>query len=281
MWASLFAPWSFFDLERRSMVFDREPIRFHGTIPVFSEANEYTECYEKMAEKRLAFVREHGTIEEDRLQSENVTLDLIRRYSKSGQSILDVGIGLARLLERFPELRRCGLDVSFRYLESAQKKGIEVCYALIEEVPYKKEMFDIVVCTDVLEHVIDLNLCVSKILSVIKPGGLLIARSPFKEDLSWYVSDANPYKYAHLRTFDENSLRLLFERVFDCEVLETVFSGYTPNPKRLKYPIPFKRRDYILQRLFRRLRSSFPSTYENLLRKLYNPIEVNVVVKRK
>jgi SAM-dependent methyltransferase len=263
------------------MVFDREPIRFHGTIPVFSEPNEYTECYEKMAEKRLAFVREHGTIEEDRLQSENVTLDLIRRYSKAGQSILDVGIGLARLLEHFPELRRCGLDVSFRYLENAQRKGIEVCYALIEEVPYKKEMFDIVICTDVLEHVIDLNLCVSKILSVIKPGGLLIARSPYKEDLSWYVSDANPYKYAHLRTFDENSLRLLFERIFDCEVLETVFSGYTPNPKRLKYPIPLKRRDYILQRLFRRLRYSFPSTYENLLRKLYNPIEVNVVVKKK
>jgi SAM-dependent methyltransferase len=263
------------------MAFDREPIRFHGTIPVFSEPNEYTECYEKMAERRLEFVREHGTIEEDRLQSENVTLDLIRKYSKADQTILDVGIGLARLLERFPELRRYGLDVSFRYLEKAQKKGIEVCYALVEEVPYKEGMFDIVVCTDVLEHVIDLNLCVGKILSVLKSGGILIARSPFKEDLSWYVSDGNPYKYAHLRTFDDNSLRLLFERVFECEVLETVFSGYIPDPKRFKYPVPFPRRDYILRRLFRRLRSSFPSTYESLLRKWYNPIEVNVVVKRK
>jgi 2-polyprenyl-3-methyl-5-hydroxy-6-metoxy-1,4-benzoquinol methylase len=234
-----------------------------------------------MAEVRLAFVREHGTIEEDRLQSENATIELIRKYSLVDHLILDVGIGLARLLERFPELRRYGIDVSFGYLEGAQKKGIEVCYALIEEIPYKEETFDVVVCTDVLEHLIDLNLGVRKILSVLKPGGFLIARTPYQEDLSWYISEENPYKYAHLRTFDENVLRLLFERIFDCQVVETVFSGFMPYPNRLKCPIPFPRRDVILNRLFTRLRSSYPLTYQKLLRKWYNPIEINVVARKK
>ena len=261
-------------------MYNREPIPFHGTIPVFSEPNEYTECDEKMAEVRLAFVREHGTIEEDRLQSENATIELIRKYSQVDNLIFDAGIGLTRLLEHFPELRRYGIDLSFGYLEEGQKKGIEVGYALIEEMPYKEETFDIVVCTDVLEHVIDLNLAVRKILSVLRTGSFLIIRTPFQEDLSWYVSEENPYEYAHLRNFDENSLRLLFERVFDCEVIETVFSGYMPYPSRLKYLIPFPRWDRILHRLFSRLRSSYPSTYEKLLRKCYNPIEINVVVRK-
>jgi len=262
------------------MLFDREPIRFHGKIPVFSEPSEYTECYEKMAEKRLAFVREHGTIEEDRLQSENATIQLIRKYSLPNQLILDVGIGLARILERFPDLRRYGIDVSFGYLEEAQSKGIEVCYALVEEMSYKEDIFDIVVCTDILEHLIDLNLGVRKVLSVLKPGGFLIVRTPFKEDLSWYVSEENPYKYSHMRTFDENSLRLLFESIFNCEVIETLFSGYIPDPNRLNYPIPFPRRDKILNFFFTKLRSLYPSTYDKLLCKWYKPIEINVVVKK-
>ncbi len=261
-------------------VYNRKPARFRGTIPVFSEEDEYTECYERMAKARLAFVREHGTIEEDRLQSEHSTVDLIEKYSGIGDSILDVGIGLARLLERFPHLRRYGMDISFSYLEEAQKKCIEVCYALIEEMPFEEETFDMVVCTDVLEHVIDLNLVGRKILSVLKPDGFLIARTPYKEDLSWYVSDENPYKFAHLRTFDENSLRLLFERILNCEVIETVFSGYMPYSNRLKYPIPFPRRDMILG-LFYRLRSHCPSMYGKILRKWFNPIEINAVVVKK
>lgn len=265
----------------KNKVYNRDPLRYHGSIPVFSEANEYTESYEKMAEKRLAYVREQGTIEEDRLQSEDVTVQLVQKYAKANQLILDVGIGLARCLERFSKLQRYGIDISFGYLEEAQNKGIEVCYALVEEMPYREEIFDIVVCTDLLEHLIDLNLGVRKVLSVLKPGGFLIVRTPFQEDLGWYVSEENCYKYAHLRTFDENSLRLLFERIFNCEVVETLFSGYMPYPNRLKYPIPFPRRDYILQRLFRKLSSSFPATYKNLLKKWYSPIEVNVVVKKK
>ncbi|NIN00285.1 MAG: methyltransferase domain-containing protein [candidate division Zixibacteria bacterium] len=248
---------------------------------MFSASNEYTECYERMAEVRLRYVREHGTLEEDRLQSEDATIQLIKKYARANDVILDVGIGLARLLEHFPELQRYGVDVSFRYLEEAQKKGIEVCYALIEEMPYKEECFDIVICTDVLEHVTDLNLTVLKILTVLRSDGLLIVRTPFKEDLSWYVSEQNPYKYAHLRTFDENSLRLLFERVFDCDVIEAAFSGYMPYPNRLKYPIPFPRRDFILDRCFSKLRSSFPSAYEKLLRKWYNPLEISVVIRKR
>jgi 2-polyprenyl-3-methyl-5-hydroxy-6-metoxy-1,4-benzoquinol methylase len=66
------------------------------------------------------------------------------------------------------------------------------------------------VCADVLEHVLDLNLVCAKILSVLRPGGILIVRDPYREDLRAYTVPSCPYKFIHLRNFDENSLQLLF-----------------------------------------------------------------------
>ena len=33
-------------------------------------------------------------------------------------------------------------DISFRYIEVAQSKGINVCYALVEDMPYEHDLFD-------------------------------------------------------------------------------------------------------------------------------------------
>ena len=54
-------------------------------------------------------------------------------------------------------------------------------------MPYEDGFFDAIVACDVLEHVIDLNECCRQILRVLKPGGVLIVRVPFKEDLSPYL----------------------------------------------------------------------------------------------
>lgn len=265
-------------------IYARKPIGLHGSIPIFSESNEYTDNYERISDDHLSSLHGDETnpfIPEDVwVQMENATIALVRKYSSPGNMILDVGVGLGRLLSHFPELQRYGIDISFGYLRSAQKKGIEVCYSLVEDVPYRKETFDIVVCTDVLEHVIDINLSIRRILSVLKTDGLLIVRTPYREDLSWYVSDKNPYKYVHLRTFDENSLRLLFERTASCEVVETQFSTYLPYPERLKYSIPFPKGGVILYRLIKGIRSVFSSAIDGLVRKMYYPVEIDVVVRK-
>ncbi len=266
-------------------IFAREPLGFRGTIPVFSAPNEYTDNYNKISDDHLASLQRNGTnpfIPEDLwVRMENSTIDLIKKYSRPGDMILDVGVGLGRLLANFSSLQRYGMDISLGYLQIAQTKGIDVCYALVEDMPYKEGLFHMVVCTDILEHVLDLNMCCGKILYVLRKGGILVARVPFREDLSPYLAPTYPYKYVHLRNFDENSLRLLFERIFDCEFIETATAGYAPSGSRLKYPLSFPRRDAILSRLFSATKAVHPSVYEALLRKLYYPIEINVVVKKK
>jgi SAM-dependent methyltransferase len=213
------------------------------------------------------------------VQIENSTVALIQKYAKPGKKILDTGVGLGRLLSQVPDLHRYGMDISFSYLDIAKSKGIEVCYALIEDMPYREEMFDIVVSTDVLEHVLDLNLCVAKILSVLKKSGTLIVRVPYREDLSKYLQPDYPYQYVHMRNFDEHSLRLFFERVFECEVIESVYSGDYLYQTYLKSPLSRKTYER-LERVLNLLKFVHERLYWAFVRKLYYTVEINVVVKK-
>ncbi|HEV7843462.1 MAG TPA: class I SAM-dependent methyltransferase [Pyrinomonadaceae bacterium] len=271
-------------VEMKKSVYSREPLRVQDGIPVFTAANEYTDNYETISFDHLSSMEKNGTnpfIAEKLWQEmERSTVSLVEKYSRPGDSVLDVGVGLGRVLAHFPQLQRYGMDISFGYLKETQSKGIEVCYAQVEEMPYRPESFDLVLATDILEHVLDLNLCCAKMLSVLKPGGVLIARVPYREDLSGYLAPENPYKYVHVRNFDEGSLRLLFERIFDCEWVEaTKVAHHAYGGNRLVYRLP--RADQPMRRALERLETSFPNAYRKLSLKLVLPMEINVVVRKK
>jgi 2-polyprenyl-3-methyl-5-hydroxy-6-metoxy-1,4-benzoquinol methylase len=268
--------------QAESDVYARVPLRVQDGIPVFSQQDDYTDNYEQIAGDHLASLRQSGAnpfIPEDLwIQTEDSTELLIAKYARTDTVILDVGVGTGRLLSRFPQLRRFGLDISFGYLEQAKSEGIEVCYARVEDMPYREELFDVVVCTDVLEHVLDLNLCCRKMLSVLKPNGVLVARTPFREDLSWYASPACHYRYVHLRTFDEPSLKLLFEKVLNCKVIDTTLAGYTTHEPKLIPGASRAYRDFLVSRLADVSASERPHLSAALLKDTYDPIVINVAV---
>jgi len=156
--------------------------------------------------------------------NEDATVALIERYSKPKQRMLDAGCGMGDLLLRCPNLICGGLDISEDYLEVAKERGLNVIQGRLEKMPYDAAAFDLVVCTDVLEHVLDLNRVVRELLRVLKVGGVLIVRTPDSEDLTSYMT-YETYEFVHVRSFDEPSLYLLFRKVFDCEILEISKSG--------------------------------------------------------
>lgn len=267
-------------------VYAREPLFFRGDIPVFSEQDQYTANYEKISEEHLKSMRVTGENpfmpEPLWVQGEKSTVFLIEKYVKPGDLILDVGVGLGRILSHFPNLQRYGMDISFGYLEEARQKEIDVCFSRIEDMPYQKETFDIVVCTDVLEHVFDLNLCIARILSVLKKKGTLIVRVPFREVLKGYTEPDYPYPFVHLRSFDEDSLRLLFEKVFGCKMVETHRAGYVLcGDYRIRNRELFNDEEYnALMAWISKLEKISPSLYWDILRKLHLPIEFNAVIQK-
>jgi len=266
-------------------VFARSPLSQWEGIPVFSTPDRFTENYERISADHLASLSEHGTNPwiPERLwrEMEATTIDLIRKYSKPGHAILDVGVGLGRMLRNFPELRRHGMDISRGYLKASQAAGIDVCYSRIEDMPYKSGTFDVIVCTDVLEHVLDLHLCCERMLSVLKDTGVLIVRVPVYEDLSRYLDPEFPYEYVHVRNFDASSIRLLFERIFECKCLELTPGGYWPLGDRMKIKLPLARAGSIAFRAFSYIPVVRTAFYKPIVKAVYHPIDMNVVVQKR
>lgn len=206
-------------------IFKNSPIDTVENIPIFSTVDSYIENYQKIALDHLHAARlgEENPFIEEALWArlEDSTRSLISKYVQPGSKILDVGVGLGRVIAPLQAFDRFGIDISPDYLLKARENGINVCLSKIEDMPYRDNLFDAVIACDVLEHVIDLNLCCKNILRVLKPGGVLIIRVPFKEDLDVYLREDLPYEYIHLRSFDAASLRLLFSKVFGMEFIES------------------------------------------------------------
>jgi SAM-dependent methyltransferase len=157
----------------------------------------------------------------------DITRDLIAEFTEANDRVLDAGCGTGETLAVFDDRDRYGVDIIPDYFDAASANGLDADIADIESMLYDDHTFDAVVCTDVLEHVLDLNAAVRELLRVLRPGGVLIIRVPDSEDLHDYL-DA-PWRYIHLRRFDEASVILLFTRVFGCEVvkLQLSYAGTT------------------------------------------------------
>jgi 2-polyprenyl-3-methyl-5-hydroxy-6-metoxy-1,4-benzoquinol methylase len=251
-------------------------------IPIFSQTDFYVENYDRISSDHLKHFEATGLnpfMKEDSWKEiEKSTEELVNKYvTEPGVKILDVGVGMGRLLERFPRLNRFGMDISRGYLKHAKTLGIEVCMSRIEEIPYKEGYFDIVVTTDVLEHVLDLNLAVSKILSVVKEGGVIVVRVPYKENLEHYLNPDYPYNLVHLRNFDENTLRILFEKIFNAQVLEWTLTGCRGG--RLKVGANIRYYSGIIRRILNIVKKLNDNMYDYFSERLCQPVEINMVIR--
>lgn len=271
----------------------KNPLGYDDDIPIFSENDDYVDNYTKISNDHLSsiFDNEENPWIKNWVweQMESGTIQHIQNYifqSSRSLKILDVGVGLGRLLDRVRkanygrELDLYGIDISIPYLKIAKKKGINVSLAKIEDMPYVENYFDMIICTDVLEHVEDLNLCIKKILYCLSPGGLLVLRVPNREDLSKYLAPNYPFYYSHLRAFDEWSLELIFTRVFRLEIIGKSSGLYYENANLLKV-IQSQWLNLIIRALLRFVRFFSKSMYSHLIPFFYFPTEINMVVKKR
>lgn len=263
-------------------IYIKKPLYIKNGIPYFSRESNYVLNYEKISLDHCDFIKKtkkpNPFIPEDLWkETEKSTIDLLKKHVRTNDKILDVGVGLARILDNFPNNDRYGMDISTSYLLIAKNKGVNVCYSLIEDCPYSPNYFDVVICTDVLEHVLDLNLAIKNILCVLKKNGILILRVPYKENLKFYI-DYKAYEFVHLRNFDEYSLQLLFTKIFDCKVIEIKKSGYNSfilNILRRRFN--FKPLIYFINSFYYLISKIFPEKIQNWF---FNYSEINVVIKK-
>ena len=99
----------------------------------------------------------------------------------TGLKILDIGCGGGLLAEEFAKQSAIvtGVDASENTIKMAKcharQNKLDISYLVgkAEKLPIN-DSYDIVSCTDVFEHVEDLEKCISEISRVLKPSGILL-----------------------------------------------------------------------------------------------------------
>jgi SAM-dependent methyltransferase len=79
----------------------------------------------------------------------------------------------------------------------------------VTSLPFADGFFDKVICSEVLEHIPDLNKAASELVRVLKPGGILAVSVPsyFAESVCWKISDEyHNTPGGHIRIFKHKEI---------------------------------------------------------------------------
>ena len=151
----------------------------------------------------------------------------LNKYELNDNGImLDVGCGEGRhifgVMQDYPQMKCVGLDMDnaslnkaeegYQYFESISNAGAEFIKGSAYSLPFPDESIDLIVCSEVLEHLHEYNDAVVEIHRVLKPGGKFYASVPasWPEKVCWSLSkDYQNQPGGHLRIF--NQLELVSE----------------------------------------------------------------------
>lgn len=158
--------------------------------------------------------------------------------------ILDVGCGDGHLLWSFTESHECvGIDISEKPLERARNRGIET-YAIDLEsgrFPFPSDYFDIAVCSEVIEHLVNPDIMLCEINRILKKGGHLLLTFPnVNHPFSLLVQiflDLPPmhsarYKSPHIRDYTLKMAKWLLHE-FGFNTVKAIGSHVYPSENRL------------------------------------------------
>ncbi|MFH2219211.1 MAG: methyltransferase domain-containing protein [Pseudomonadota bacterium] len=158
-----------------------------------------------------------------------ITVDFKRISMKPGCRVLDVGCGTGRhtgAVYRFKDVTVICADISYDDVLEARKRLVyqdklgeglgsyEILLADIVALPFPDKFFDLVICSEVLEHIRDQNTAASEIVRVLKPGGNLVVSVPrfFPERICWALSDDyGSTDKGHIRIYRKKELINLLE----------------------------------------------------------------------
>ncbi len=154
-----------------------------------------------------------------------VTVDFDRLKIKPGFKILDIGCGSGRhtcAAYGLPEVITFGADLKYADLTEAAERlklhdrlgehggGVwSLAAADVTGLPFKNACFDLVICSEVLEHIDNYIQAIHEIIRVLKPDRNLVVSVPryWPEYICWKLSsDYRNAEGGHVRIFKPSKL---------------------------------------------------------------------------
>ena len=159
-----------------------------------------------------------------------ITVDFNRLPVQPGQKILDIGCGSGRHTCAAYGLKGVivtGADIDIRDVAEAKDRLIfhdrlgahgngqwNLSVADITRLPFKNNAFDMVICSEVMEHIPNESKAVKELVRVLKPGRRLAISVPryLPEKICWGLShDYHLANAGHIRIYKKRKLIALFQ----------------------------------------------------------------------
>jgi SAM-dependent methyltransferase len=174
---------------------------------------EYERCYRTIAEDDL-----RTPIEPQRESRHRMLMEFIGDVR--GKSVLDIGSSHALYLKQMRAGVKVAIDIAIPYLEAApQDDGIVRICGDAEYLPLKVGCFDIIIISDILEHLLYPHKLVDVLRAACRPDTRIIIHIPWEEQLESYRSAK--YEFTHLRSFTSYRLAELWRGFHVKRVKET------------------------------------------------------------
>ena len=186
--------------------------------------------------------------------------------TKNKLKILDVGCArgyLSGALKKLGENTICGIELSEIAAKEAEKYLDEVIIGNIEEIdlPYPTGYFDVIICSNILEHLFDPKNTLIKLKRYLNKDGVLLVILPNVAHYTvrlallrgkWEYQDTGILDVGHIRFFTKKSAVRMFK--------EAGYSIEKILPSSIKLPFPFNVLDKMAERIFTKLFSKFCDT---------------------
>lgn len=139
-------------------------------------------------------------------------------------NILDIGCASGWFLSKigvyYPDTKLVGIDVYKKAIEygSKQYKFLELIHADGHKIPFPDRSFDLIICTEVLEHVVNPKLVLNEIKRVLTPCGAVIIEMDtgnFLFRLVWYFWThlrRGVWHHAHIQIFNTEKLEKIIKQ---------------------------------------------------------------------
>ena len=173
-------------------------------------------------------------------------LDKVCKYKKSGK-LLDVGCAMGYFMETADErgLEPYGVELSeFSYKIAKEKFPGKVFNGILEKAPFENNYFDIIVMSDLIEHIRDPLRILKKANQLLKDDGILMISTPNNRDFSRMILQNKwmHYKIEHLFYYSVRSIGILLEKQgFDALEISPAYKALTVNYlyyQLTTYPVP-------------------------------------------
>lgn len=115
---------------------------------------------------------------------ENSRLRRIRQMlqARPGERVLEVGCGGGHVLRMFPQCELTGVDVSGEMLAKARQNlsgfRVQLHKGELPELHLARESFDRMICSEVLEHVVEPQDILKGMRELLSPGGIAVITIP-------------------------------------------------------------------------------------------------------